>query len=258
MLVFLWLKVYQERFYMVKKGFTLAEVLITLSIIGVVAAITLPTLMSNTTDAQIGPKLAKAVSMFQQANTALLNENSVDTLTDTGLLDSSGTAASSEEGETGASSSSSLSAYINALSNHMKVSAFTYPAGTAQSATGDDTTTCATGASFAAGTPVIANDGILYVINKDVTPDATKPAHKQRIGNVYVDINAAAKPNAIGTDIFVFSWWNDGSLRPVGSSNWAEGTACTWQDACPNDAVATDYKACTGAIFENNLKVLYK
>ena len=60
------------------------------------------------------------------------------------------------------------------------------------------------------------------------------------------------------TDIFVFSWWNDGSLRPVGSSNWAEGSACTWQDKCPNGEYATDYKACTGAIFENNLKVLYK
>ena len=47
---------------MKKNGFTLAEVLITLGIIGVIAAITLPTLMSDTTSAQIGPKLAKAVS----------------------------------------------------------------------------------------------------------------------------------------------------------------------------------------------------
>ena len=254
---------------MLKKGFTLAEVLVTLAIIGVVAAITLPTLMSNTTNAQIGPKLAKAVSMFQQANTALLNEYSVDILTDTGLLDSAAsesteassesTESSSESTESSAATTSvSLSAYINALSNHMKISEFTYPTGVSQAATGDTSTTCTVGAAFSAGTPAIANDGILYVINKDQSPDAAKAPHKQRIGNVYVDINAAAKPNAIGTDIFVFSWWNDGSLRPVGSSNWADGTACTWQSACKNDTVATDYKACTGSIFENNLKVLYK
>ena len=226
---------------MLKKGFTLAEVLITLTIIGVIAAITLPTLMNNTTNAQIGPKLAKAVSMFEQANTALLNANSVDTLIDSGFLDST-------------------SAYISELENYMKISEFTYPTGTTQSATGDGSTACVVGAAFSAGTPAIANDGILYVINKDQTPNTTKAPHKQRIGNVYIDINAAAKPNAIGTDIFVFSWWNDGSLRPVGSSNWDDtGTSsCKWQTYCKNDAVATDYTACAGAVFENNLKVLYK
>ena len=241
---------------MIKKGFTLAEVLITLAIIGVVAAITLPTLMSNTTNAQIGPKLAKAVSMFEQANTALLNDNSVDILTDTGFLDSDG--GSADTG--GEESSAKLSAYVNALSNHMKVAEYTYPADVSQEAIDESGEGgCEVGAAFSEGTPMIANDGILYVVNYDATPDTTKAPHKQRIGNVYIDINAAAKPNAIGTDIFVFSWWNDGSLRPVGSSNWADSdTACEWQAACPNNSVATDYKACTGAIFENNLKVLYK
>ena len=245
---------------MVKKGFTLAEVLITLAIIGVVAAITLPTLMSNTTNAQIGPKLAKAVSMFEQANTALLNANSVDLLTDTGFLENSG--GTEDEGSEGTESSSgaALSAYVNALSDHMKIAEYTYPSDVSQSAVdeSDGEGGCDVGADFSEGTPMIANDGILYVVNYDTAPDSTKAPHKQRIGNVYIDINAAAKPNAIGTDIFVFSWWNDGSLRPVGSANWADSEACEWQTACPNDSVATDYKACTGAIFENNLKVLYK
>ena len=52
---------------MTKNAFTLAEVLITLGIVGTIAAITLPSLMTNTTTAQIGPKLAKAVSVFEQA-----------------------------------------------------------------------------------------------------------------------------------------------------------------------------------------------
>ena len=226
---------------MLKKGFTLAEVLITLAIIGVVAAITLPTLMSNTTNAQIGPKLAKAVSMFEQANIALLDANSVDTLTDSGAFDED------------------VAGYIEELGNHMKISAFTYPDDVTQAALDESAEGgCEVGADFSEGTPAIANDGILYVINKDTEPNLANPPHKQRIGNVYIDINAAAKPNAIGTDIFVFSFWNDGSLRPVGSSNWNDGEGCTWQDNCPNDALASDYKACTGAIFENNLKVLYK
>ena len=71
---------------MIKKGFTLAEVLITLSIVGVIAAVTLPTFVSNTTKAQIGPKLGKAVAMLEQANKALLDEYNVDTLTASGLV----------------------------------------------------------------------------------------------------------------------------------------------------------------------------
>ena len=42
-----------------KKGFTLAEVLITLVILGVVAAMTIPTLVANTRDAEYRAKAKK-------------------------------------------------------------------------------------------------------------------------------------------------------------------------------------------------------
>ncbi len=51
------------------KAFTLAEVLITLVIIGVVAAITVPTLMSNTNGEEYRSKLKKAISGINQALT---------------------------------------------------------------------------------------------------------------------------------------------------------------------------------------------
>ena len=46
---------------MIKKGFTLTELLITLGIIGVVAALTAPALNINANNAKAGPALAKAV-----------------------------------------------------------------------------------------------------------------------------------------------------------------------------------------------------
>ncbi|MDR1168972.1 MAG: type II secretion system GspH family protein [Heliobacteriaceae bacterium] len=49
------------------KAFTLAETLITLSIIGVVAALTMPTLISNYREKVILTRLKKAVSVFSQA-----------------------------------------------------------------------------------------------------------------------------------------------------------------------------------------------
>jgi len=50
---------------MKKYGFTLAEVLITLGIIGVVAALTTPALVKNSGKAKIGPSLAKFVNTFE-------------------------------------------------------------------------------------------------------------------------------------------------------------------------------------------------
>lgn len=49
------------------KAFTLAEVLITLGIIGVVAALTIPTLMNNINDAQFKTAYKKAISTASQA-----------------------------------------------------------------------------------------------------------------------------------------------------------------------------------------------
>lgn len=55
-----------------KYGFTLAEVLITLGIIGVVAAMTIPVLISNTNGAKYRSQFKKAVSTMNQA--ALMSE----------------------------------------------------------------------------------------------------------------------------------------------------------------------------------------
>lgn len=52
---------------MKKLGFTLAEVLITLVIIGVIAAMTVPTLMNNTNSQEFRSALKKAISSLNQA-----------------------------------------------------------------------------------------------------------------------------------------------------------------------------------------------
>ena len=52
---------------MKKLGFTLAEVLITLVIIGVIAAMTVPTLMNNTQGQEHKTAFKKAISSINQA-----------------------------------------------------------------------------------------------------------------------------------------------------------------------------------------------
>lgn len=65
----LWYLAKKERRQIMKKrsGFTLAEVLITLGIIGVVAAMTIPTLIANTNSARFRSQFKKSVSTLAQA-----------------------------------------------------------------------------------------------------------------------------------------------------------------------------------------------
>ena len=56
----------------IKNGFTLAEVLITLVIIGVIAAMTIPTLMNNTNKQEHVTRLKKSYSVLSQATRRII------------------------------------------------------------------------------------------------------------------------------------------------------------------------------------------
>lgn len=72
-------------------GFTLAEVLITLGIIGVVAAMTIPTLMSNTGKSEMKSGFKKVISALNQAVTMSVAVDYTDfsDTTGTGVADNS-------------------------------------------------------------------------------------------------------------------------------------------------------------------------
>ncbi len=59
------------------KGFTLAEVLITLGIIGIVAALTMPQLFNRTKNAHLGSQLANAISTIENASGIYLYDHNV-------------------------------------------------------------------------------------------------------------------------------------------------------------------------------------
>ena len=220
---------------MKKNGFTLAEVLMTMTIIGVIASMTLPTLTLNTRRAQIGPKLATAVSNFEQANQALLNDYQVDSLSDTGLLESENFN------------------YATELVKYLKGSADT---------------------SDTRKHSITTNNRIRYALYPMVGIDSANedeqpvPAHMQRIsleGNPPgILIDFANDNNASGN--YWFSLWNDGSLRPMGSTGWdgtpesVSGGTRHWshENNCPNDQTPKNPNYCAGSIFENNLRVRYR
>ena len=227
-------------------GFTLAEVLITLGIIGVISALTLPSLLNDTQGAQVGPKLGKAVSMLEQANQAVLDENNADSLSDAGLWQINAQNASGPYGE--------------ALSNHLKITPFRGTTYSIANDTGLSATFTRSGANGGTNT-WSAKDGVLYTFNFTQRDPANAPPHRQRIGRVFIDINGEATPNLPGTDVFAFILMNDGSLTPVGAYAWNGNNAdAQWRNNCQNDQTPTNsrYYTCTASIFENNMKVLYK
>lgn len=210
-----------------KKGFTLAEVLITLGVIGVVAALTLPNLLENTTNAQIGPKLAKAVTNFEQANIALLQSYQSDALVDTGLVTKTELGVNEE--------------YANKLSETLKISPLTEYASFEQ--------------------PYITKDGMVYSIQTGDFVGDSKIKHKHQVGVLGVDINGPSEPNLSATDIFYFAIMDDGSLTPFGSTLYTEvrgDESEYWGEKCDIGVAPSDPDYCSGHVFENNMKVLYK
>lgn len=69
----------------------MAEVLITLGIIGIVAALTMPSLIANYQKAQFEAGVKKMASVVGQAVTKLMADEGVNKVYDTSLLPSTGT-----------------------------------------------------------------------------------------------------------------------------------------------------------------------
>lgn len=177
---------------MFKKGFTLAEVLITLMIIGVVSVLTVPSLIQNTNKSQLEPKKNKIISALTQANKQLMYSKNVDTIIDAGYYDGN---------------------YINELSDFLKIS------GEYALINNQKIIITAANKDMITKDPdliwYILSDGTAFNLGRPITnPDTTKPPHKVPITHVQVDINAGNGPNIVGKDKFVgISMYNDGSIK---------------------------------------------
>lgn len=183
-----------------KNAFTLAEVLITLGIIGVVAAMTMPTLMNSTQGAQYKAAYKKALSVLSQAvtlNMALDDWNFSDLAT----------------GDEGADytldklftdrTNIVRTEYKKAVANYELNGCTT--AGEGASAT----TTCPNGVA-APGTSNVTlffNDGIMFTYDASkakecteatVNTDANRTTGKACLG--YIDVNGLKGPNKVVSD----------------------------------------------------------
>ena len=163
-------------------GFTLAEVLITLGIIGVVAAMTMPTLMNSTQGAQYKAAYKKALSALSQAvvlNVALDDYNFADLDADNyTLTDMLSSRMNVVRTETGSSN----------IKNGDKDYKVTTTTGTREGAKGVD---------IAEGnTTLFFNDGIMFSFPtgaKNCSKDETTGSTDACYG--FIDVNGVKAPN---------------------------------------------------------------
>ena len=244
---------------MKKYGFTLAEVLITLTIIGVVAAITTPSLNSNIQKNKVGPALSKFINTLENAHETMIANGDVDRLSD--LV-----------GKNADTYMDKLSTYAKGMQETKTIADFAYKPASYTGVTNsdpapyyeltnypEDTTT--TGIyNFADGSSMA-----FYLYNPGTT--LVKGAYKGNIASVWFDINGFdKKPNKAGKDEFKFYIDNSGSVYPDGGKVKKSmiPEAYTWEDATNtrnacNDKISVGTGVyCGASVVDNNFKVIYK
>ena len=199
-------------------GFTLAEVLITLVIIGVIAAITIPTVVANSQEQAIRSALKKNVSVLQQVlykyymeHGEQLNPLTYETthtlkpelikyfnvMYDCGLGNDDVNTACIPNQANASYDKKNQTAYMN-YNGTSKISMEPFDDG-----------------------QFVLTDGTLVLIENY---SVTKTIY------ISVDVNGfGKKPNRLGKDLFMFQLMEDGSLKPMGAkgTKYLEANYCS-------------------------------
>lgn len=190
-------------------GFTLAEVLITLGIIGVVAAMTMPTLMNSTQGAQYKAAYKKALSAISQGvtlNVALDGSSFADAVA--GAAGKTDKPTGNDGTVTGDSVASILAARMNIINSANSATTGGYETFPGTVATkicqeagknpGDEGCTETPG-NVAPDTFLFFNDGIVFAYKAAdavaCTDDETITGHKKCVG--VIDVNGTKGPNKV-------------------------------------------------------------
>lgn len=213
-------------------AFTLAEILITLGIVGIIAQTTIPILIDNTSKQYYSMGLKKAYTDFNQALASMTNKDgSTGNLKATGLFDavSSAQADNKELGDS--------------LIQHFKV---IKTCGTAagcfsQNVSGTFSGSGTRGSSVYNNTDYykfITADGAYYALRSHglclPAPSTTAGHMKEVCGEVRIDINGEKGPNNWGRDIFLLYITNGkgpllyapGSVEDTWSGYWKDSDLC--------------------------------
>ena len=255
-------------------AFTLAEVLITLGIIGVVAALTIPNLIQNYQKKQWVSGLQKGYATLNQVFKTAMAEDLVSDVTQTELWNS---IPADEGGYRIFWTGLDYSPFIEKLKQYLKVTKFCNPTETPLedpcfgisyvNLDGNDDD------DFfikARRLKIYTADGIVYYF-RDLRDENVKAFGGILSGSIDIDINGDAGPNQRGRDFFSVKLLKNGNVIFPGTKAWAEISkdispdVAHWSNSdSPNNCLLNtennaylvgDY--CAARIFENGWKMDY-
>jgi len=213
-----------------KAAFTLAEVLITLGIIGVVAAMTIPTLISNYQKRAWTAQLQKSYAMLNQGFRRMLADDNASLLSQTETFNSIG--GEEQEGSNGVKyklcsttdvlTGENCENFYKNLSKYFKILEI-------KDLSEEDNYIQyylnGNRISPYTGTVITFFNGLMmtnmYFYSKDKN-DNTDNTMQGRVGDFLLDINGTKGPNMNGRDIFHFNLGDNGILYPKSSQAFAE------------------------------------
>lgn len=197
-----------------KKAFTLAEVLITLGIIGIVAAMTLPAVIQKNTEKETVTKLKKFNSTMNQAFMMAKNEH--------GEIENWGlsTAGMSEEPSEDEliNHNATRNKFLQIMTKYLKVTRICKQG---ENECKKYTRYSLDGTIFQTFAPmIILNDG-MSIVGINVTSGScssnfgTSSQLQHVCGEIFVDLNGPKPPNKTGKDVFLFYYTKYGFI-PIG------------------------------------------
>lgn len=207
-----------------KIGFTLAEILIVVGIIGIIAESTIPSLIADFQKKVYVTSLQKAYSTVQQGMKGIMAKQGVTSLCDTNLFDGSNFNTAGRQSNIDSAIRDNFNVDHSCLAGDVTcmMSGYVY-----LGKSGTFSTFSSAFYNFCTA------DGMCYSLNLPTlcSPDYTKSsAFKGGTGSIYVDINGAKKPNQYGRDYFVFVIGDNGTLFPSYGKAYAEFYAGTNYD----------------------------
>ena len=243
---------------MKKLGFTLAEVMVALALIGVITSLTIPTFVASNKNRTHSAKAATTVSAVENAFTSMIAAEAVQDLSETKFAKEYNASNFGRYIKL-SSSTNSMSTYYSEETPFREIHISKDPE-----------------KEFASPDIIFElKNGALVMFKKATTASIIQPEDEDpvtleslggtisgSIGKLTIDVNGTDSPNIWGRDVFHFRIGNDGLLYPAGSLNYSilekgDANNVWWKDdsalSCMNKGNKTI--GCCARLLENNYEV---
>lgn len=227
------------------RAFTLAEILITLGIVGVVAVLTIPSVMKNYKNRMYTAQLEKVYSQITNAASAIMTEEQVDSFYET-------KAASASSKDDSGKYIAGVPYFFNNYFKTIKQDCRDSSEPCAKSGTGTYKTI-----SGASVTGFGASNYCIQTTNGATICGFYNP--NNTCMSVAVDVNGLESPNIVGRDVFSMDIHKDGTIVEYNSGCGLNSVSCP-SSMCSKGGTGSPYTAscgCLSSIIESGWKMEY-